>query len=153
MVHAEQFRLRTNSDVKGDCHDYIGLCTFIYLYISCICIFYLFVFVMYLDFLTKATMTRIWSRGQHPSVDEWKVWKALRSSKRCQLWGELWLLLLTLFDDNHGMVAWWCARWKWSPPSHHKKILQDDNNYVHNAIVIRVCEVVAMLHHPLMRSF
>jgi len=23
MVHAEQFRLRTNSDVKGDCHDYI----------------------------------------------------------------------------------------------------------------------------------
>ena len=24
MVHAEQFRLRTNSDAEGDCHDYIG---------------------------------------------------------------------------------------------------------------------------------
>ena len=24
MVHAEQFRLRTNSDAGGDCHDYIG---------------------------------------------------------------------------------------------------------------------------------
>ena len=24
MLHAEQFRLRTNSDAEGDCHDYIG---------------------------------------------------------------------------------------------------------------------------------
>ena len=53
MLHAEQFRLRTNSDAKGDCHDYIGL------------------FSQYSSLYSHKSHNfydRVWAEGQHPSV-------------------------------------------------------------------------------------
>ena len=160
MVHAEQFRLRTNSDVKGDCHDYIGLCIFIYLYFSCICIFHVFVFLIYLY------LSCIWISSQKTQWPEFgredniPLWTSERSGKLCGVRRDVNYEVTcdyhyhdkTLLDDNycHFHFAWGykCAKWKWSPPSHHTKILEDDNNYNHNAnciaMVIRVCEVIAM---------
>ena len=60
MLHAEQFRLRTNSDKKGDCHDYIGI-------LSCNILFVL----NQRQFLRDCDRPdRVWSGGQHPSLDQ-----------------------------------------------------------------------------------
>ena len=110
MVHAEQFRLRTNSDVKGDCHDYIGLCIFIYLYFSCICIFHVFVFLIYLY------LSCIWISSQKTPWPEFgredniPLWTSERSGKLCGVRRDVNYEVTcnyhhhdkTLFDDKHG---------------------------------------------------